>query len=139
MAVKPVRGIEVKGARELGRALKKGHPELLKRLKTENKALAGLVADTARGEVPRRSGRLAASIRPGVTQKSGVVRAGTKAVPYAGPIHFGWFKRKAPAVGGPIRPNPFLYRALDARRDEVYDRYLKAVNEITDEINRSTP
>jgi phage gpG-like protein len=137
MPVKAVRGIEVKGARELSRALKAADPALLKEWRAENKRLAGMVADTAQGHVPVRSGRLRASIRPGSTQKSGTVKAGGMRVPYAGPIHFGGFQRKDPAKGGPIRPNPFLYRALDERRDEVFAAYLDAVEKVVDKVNRT--
>jgi hypothetical protein len=94
-----------------------------------------MVAGTARTLVPVRSGRLAKSIRAGVTARTGVVRAGTKDVPYAGPIHFGWFVRKPPAVGGPIQPQPFLYDALDARRDEVMERYVVAVQTVATKFN----
>jgi hypothetical protein len=134
MPVKAVRGIEVTGARELSRALKAADPALLKELKAENKRLAGMVADTAQSHVPVRSGRLRASIRAGSTQKSGTVKAGGARVPYAGPIHFGWFVRKDPARGGPIKPNPFLYRALDERRDEVFAAYTEAVKRIAAKV-----
>lgn len=135
MALKKRGGIYVKGATEVARALKENTPELLKELKAENKALAQLVAATALGYVPARSGALAKSIRAGVTQKTGVVRAGGKDVPYAGPIHFGWFARKPPAQGGPIMPQPFLYDALDERRDEVLARYTEAVTRVTTRFN----
>ena len=39
-------------------------------------------------------------------------------MPYAGPMHFGWRARA-------IDPNPFLYDALDERRDEVVAAYEK--------------
>ena len=52
-----------------------------------------------------------------------MVRAGFARVPYAGPIHFGWRKRN-------IQPQPFLYEALDKRRNEVFDRYNKEVRNI---------
>jgi hypothetical protein len=134
MPLKQTRGIEVKGAAQLARHLKAANPALLKELKAENKRLAGMVADTAEAHVPRRTGRLAGSIRPGATQRSGTVKAGSRAVPWAGPIHFGWFRRKEPAVGGPIKPNPFLYRALDERRDEVFAAYKEAVERIAAKV-----
>jgi hypothetical protein len=135
MPLKQTRGIEVRGARELARALKAADPALLRELRAENKRLAGMVADTAESHVPVRSGALRASIRAGSTQRSGTVKAGSRAVPYAGPIHFGWFVRKDPARGGPIKPNPFLYRALDERRDEVFAAYTEAVKRITAKID----
>ena len=36
------------------------------------------------------TGKLAASVRAGATRRAGVVRAGRKAVPYAGPVNYGW-------------------------------------------------
>lgn len=39
-------------------------------------------------------------------------------------------RQKGRVRGGPIRPNPFLYRALDQRIDEVVDIYDKRVDEI---------
>jgi hypothetical protein len=136
--LKKTRGVYVKGANEVARALKENAPDLLKELKAENKRLAEMVAGTARTLVPVRSGRLAKTIRAGVTAKTGVVRAGAggvNSVPYAGPIHFGWFVRKPPAIGGPILPQPFLYDALDARRDEVMERYTVAVQTIATKFN----
>jgi hypothetical protein len=55
-------------------------------------------------------------VRAAGAQTRASVKAGFKRVPYAGVIHFGW-----PARG--ILPRPFLYDALDARRDEVMDAY----------------
>lgn len=43
--------------------------------------------------VPTRTGRLAASVRGNRAQSKAVVRAGKAAVPYAGPINYGWPKR----------------------------------------------
>ena len=86
-----------------------------------------MVADTARPEIPVRSGRLTGTLRTTGTMRGGVVRMGRKAVPYAGPIHFGWPNRPAPARGwrgGPIAPNPFLYEAMDKRVGDVMDTYM---------------
>jgi hypothetical protein len=73
--------------------------------------------------VPVRSGKLKSTMRVSASTRSGSVRAGGKrSAPYAGPIHFGWPNRpqlQRSWYGGPIRPNPFLYSALDARRSEV--------------------
>lgn len=92
-------------------------------MKKLNLDAAQLVAGTARGLVPVRSGRLQGSIRASGTQRSSRVRAGFKRVPYAGVTHFGW-----PARG--IRPQTFLYDALDARRGEVLRAYEKGLEDI---------
>ena len=85
------------------------------------------IVPEALSRVPRRSGRLAASIRSSATVKSGVVRAGGAKLPYAKPIHFGWPKHN-------ISPQPFLYEALDARRSAVIDAYVERVAKIVDRV-----
>ena len=86
------------------------------------KASAGLVLDEAKSLVPVRSGKLRDSIRitqgrGGVTQISaGNNRTGRSAVPYANPIHWGWFKRN-------IKPQPFFVTALGITREDVFKTY----------------
>ena len=92
-------------------------------LKELNLDVATLVSTRAKDIVPRRTGNLADTIRPSGTKTAGRVRSGFKRVPYAGVIHFGF-----PARG--IKPQPFLYDALDQRRDEVLDRYFQGVKKI---------
>lgn len=92
----------IEGLNEVLRDLHRfGDKDTPKAIRAANKQAAEVVVPTARAEAPRRSGRLAASVAAKATQKYGAVKAGTAArVPYAGPIHFGWFRRH-------IRPNPF--------------------------------
>lgn len=85
-------------------------------LKTMHAEAAKLVQGDAARIVPVRSGTLRNTLRSTGTVKSGVVRAGFAKVPYAGPIHFGWPARN-------IRPNPFLYKAADARADDVVNLF----------------
>ena len=76
--------------------------------------------------VPVRSGKLKATIKGSASKVRGTIRAGTKAKTiYAWPIHFGWAARN-------ITPNPFLYEALDDRRDEVKEAYETQIAEIID-------
>ena len=58
--------------------------------------------------------------------------AGRKAVPYAGPIHFGWPARN-------IEPQPFLYDALDDKADEVAHLYGLGIEVLVDKLDRETP
>jgi hypothetical protein len=92
---------------------------------------ANIVYRNAMPRVPVRSGNLKSTMRVSASTRSGSVRAGGKrSAPYAGPIHFGWPNRPNLArswYGGPIRPNPFLYSALDARRREVEDVFERGV------------
>lgn len=121
--------IYVDGLDRLARLLRDADADLLEELKAGNRDDAELVAGTARTLVPRRTGLLERTIRAGATRKSGVVRAGTKRVPYAAPIHFGWPRRH-------IAPQPFLYDALDRRRRELIDLYQKRVQTVVDKVNR---
>lgn len=120
--------IEVVGLNRLVRDLKALEPELVTRLKSVNADLAADVASSARSLVPRRSGRLESSIRSSGTNRSGIVRTGSRSVPYAGPIHFGWHRRN-------ITPHPFLYDAMDARRAHVLTEYTRALEQLTREVS----
>ena len=89
-------------------------------------------SDRAREIVPRLTGTLALSIRPTASQKEGAVLAGSRSVPYAGPIHFGWPSRN-------IEPDPFLYDALGDRRDQVIEVYEARVEALVRKLDRETP
>lgn len=91
-------------------------------LKAAFNRIGNIVAQEARQLVPVRSGRLAASIRPSTQKNAATIRVGSAAVPYAGPIHFGWPARN-------IQQNVFLYNASAAKRDEV-------VNTLKEELDR---
>ncbi|HEY7821973.1 MAG TPA: hypothetical protein VIG24_04025 [Acidimicrobiia bacterium] len=120
--------LELVGYRQLKKELRQLGDEAVASLKQTNKEAADLVADTARPDIPVRSGRLKGTLRTTGTMRGGVVRMGRKAVPYAGPIHFGWPNRPNQAKGwrgGPIAPNPFLYEAMDERVQDVMDLYSK--------------
>ena len=123
-------GFKVDGLKELQKEIRQTEDvELKKQLRLANKEAAQVVADQAKVEVPRRSGRLARSIGVQASQTSALVKAGTAArVPYAGPIHFGWPKRN-------IRPQPFLYEAMDKRIGEVRKAYEKNLGKITKDLS----
>lgn len=121
---RPKPAITIHGLREIRRNLD-DLDDALGDLKAIHEAAAKLVEDTADPLVPRRSGALAGTLRSSGTKTGARVKAGFKRVPYAGPIHFGW-----PARG--IRPQPFLYDALDRRRSEVVDLYEDRVDKLID-------
>jgi hypothetical protein len=119
MAVQP--GVKVKNLREINKALDAiGVPK--DAIKDAGKESGELVANEARGLVPVRTGALRNSIRVGatargkITVKAGNNRSSSSGVPYANPIHWGWFKRH-------IRPQPFFARALGYTRTEIYKNY----------------
>jgi hypothetical protein len=124
--------VEVEGAKELRRALKRMGDDL-KDLRAINLEAANAVADRARERVPVVSGRLQRSIKPRATKTRGYVTAGdNRLVPYAGPIHFGWSARN-------IAPQPFLFDALDDRRDEIVRKYQDRVSGLVERVGRETP
>jgi hypothetical protein len=117
------RQVSVEGARELRKALKTVGDEAKAGLKDVNVEVAEIVARAAVTRVPSRSGALRETVRAAGAQTRASVKAGFKKVPYAGVIHFGWPARK-------IAPQPFLYDALDARRDEVVDTYANGMADL---------
>ena len=125
-------GIKIEGLREFNRALRRLPPEYKNEQKAIHKKTAVPVARTAEANAPRRSGRLAASIRPQGTQREGRVAAGKASVPYAGPIHFGWPARN-------IASQPFLTDALHSEEETVVDIYLIETDRLIDRIWASVP
>jgi hypothetical protein len=133
-------GVRVVGLKEFQKKLRALGDDAQDDLKRAHAMAAKIVENEARPNVPvsgarsvisgrpywppgpSNSGAFRGSLRSSGTRRGGYVRAGKKLVPYAGPVHFGWPSRPDPAKGwrgGPIRPNPFLYDALDKRREQV--------------------
>jgi hypothetical protein len=126
MAVQP--GVKVKNLREINKALEAiGVPK--EAVKDAGKESGELVANEARSLVPVRTGNLRNSIRVGATARGKITvlagnnRTSKSAVPYANPIHWGWFKKH-------IRPQPFFVRALGYTRSEIYDNYFKQMEKL---------
>lgn len=119
------RGVQVSiaGERELRRALR-GVEGGIEDLKATHLEAAEIVRDAAEPLVPRQSGDLVGTVRAAGQARSAVVRAGKKAVPYAGVIHFGWPARD-------IEPQLYLYDALDDRREQVVEVYQDRVAALT--------
>lgn len=148
---RPKPGIRVVGQRELQKALRALGDDAVDDIKKAHAAAAKVVEGTAKQLVPKHgarsvisgrpywyapehpSGQMARTVRSSGQRRGGFVRAGKKLVPYAGPVHFGWPSRPNPSKGwrgGPIAPNPFLYDALDKRRDEVADMFARYIDDI---------
>lgn len=110
---------EIEGGRELRKGLKAAGFDL-KDLRGVHRDVSSYVSKQAYDRAPTRSGKLARNIRAGATQKAAIVRAGGKRVPYANPIHWGWFKRG-------IKPNSFIHRAgteTESRWRRIYEEQL---------------
>jgi hypothetical protein len=68
-------------------------------------------------------GSLKASLRSSKAKGYAQVMMGNSRVPYANPIHWGWFEDKEWFIQKNIKPNLFLYRALSVTKDDIVHRY----------------
>jgi phage gpG-like protein len=122
----PAPAVELKGARELRRALKQTHPAADKQLREELRDIGERIALVGARNAPRDTGALQRSIRPYVTAR-GVAVGST--LPYASVVHW----------GGTINPRgtdirferrPFLSDAIEDTADW-------ALNQIADSFDRA--
>jgi phage gpG-like protein len=114
--------IQVKGARELRRTLKRAGVSI-EDLKDANAAAGSIVVAAGRTTAPRRSGRLAGSIRASRAAASATVRAGGASVPYAGVIHWGW-------PGHHISARPWLSEAATSTESAWLAAYEAGVEKV---------
>jgi HK97 gp10 family phage protein len=116
-------GIKVAGLKQAIKALQAiGVPTA--EIKAAGSEAGELVAGQARALAPVRSGALRNSIRVSKSLNRVSVSAGNNgSVPYANPIHWGWFKRN-------IKPQPFFVKALGITRDEVYQNYYRSLDKL---------
>jgi hypothetical protein len=114
-------GLKVQGLKQAIRALQDiGVPAA--EIKAAGTQSGELVANQARSIVPIRTGRLRDSIRVSKALTKISISAGNNTrVPYANPIHWGWFRRH-------IKPQPFFIKALGLTRDQVYQNYYKTLD-----------
>lgn len=96
-------------------------------LKDANAAAARIVAAAAEARAPRRSGRLAASVRGNRAAGKATVSAGRASVPYAGPIHWGWAARG-------IEANPFVADAAQASEPTWLPLYENNLQDLADRV-----
>lgn len=129
--------VRLEGQREFRAALRRMGDDLAD-LKAAHGEAAEVVKARAITLAPFIAGDLKGSIRSSGTKTRGLVRAGGARVRHAGPIHFG-SPKGWPISGfmgfkfygsGTLTPQPFLYEALDERRNEVLDVYGDRVADI---------
>lgn len=100
----------------------------MQELKEVNRRAADIAKPEAVASAPRgKTGRLAGSIRAGATQKAGIIRAGRKTVPYAGPINYGWPARN-------IRPRTFVNDAVASTESQWAKEYETFVKKTMNQI-----
>ena len=134
--------VQVAGARELRRSLKAAGDDLSD-LKAAHKQAAEIGVRAVQPITPVRTGRLAASVRGAGTTTAAIIRAGKKAVPYAGAVH--WGRKMWPSmISTPNPPRKRVYSFIKPRLfivDGVTDVepawvavYEKALEEALDKV-----
>ena len=118
--------LQIVGARQLRDAMKQAGVSL-DDLKPVNARAAQIVQAAAASRAPRRSGRLAGSLRSSGTRRAGVVRAGGARVPYANPIHWGWPRRH-------IAANTFVVDAAQATEPAWVEVYAHDIEQLLEQI-----
>ena len=118
--------VRVEGLKRLRATMRKASLDMTQ-LRDLNRAAASRVAVVARNSTPRRSGRLAASLRSSASQRAGTVKAGRKSIPYAGVVHWGWPKRN-------IKAQPWLVDAAKATEPAWIEEYLMGVERMLDQV-----
>jgi hypothetical protein len=121
-----VSGIKVKNFKQTLKALQEmGVPTT--EIKAANKEAGNTVLNAARPLVPVRTGRLLASLKVNSALNLVKVSAGNaKSVPYANPIHWGWYRRG-------IKPQPFFTTALKLSTAKIYESYFKQLDKLITE------
>lgn len=123
--------VRVDGARQLRASLKRAGVAL-DDLKEANAKVAAYVAQLANARAPRRTGRLAATLRGNRAAGRARVSAGTAAIPYAGPIHWGWEARN-------IDPQPWITEAAQDSQTVWLAQYSAELDNIVSQIEGARP
>lgn len=95
-------------------------------LKTAFSTIASEAATVASGFAPKRTGRLAASIRGNRAKSKAVVTAGRASVPYAGAINYGWPRRGIAAQGFMQKTDAVMAPRAVKRLEEEINRLIRA-------------
>lgn len=128
-------GIEIVGLRETIKALEAiGVPNA--EVAAASQLSGEIVASQARSLVPSRSGALRATIRSAKQARKVLVRAGSSKVPYANPIHWGWYYDKKNFVYKNIMPQPFFAEALKLTREQVLQTYVDNIDKLINKYRK---
>jgi hypothetical protein len=127
--------INIKGIRELQRALKTADSNLPKQLRVALNKASNEVIDYAQGVMPRKTGRAVGSLKARSSQREARVGLGGKRAPHAPWLDFGGQGR----VAGRPAPRPFrkegryVYRGLELRRDRITEIMNDGLHELARE------
>jgi len=115
--------IQIHGLNELRNAIKKLPGRMdIEMAKAGQDWLDRTLVPAIRRRAPRRTGRLAGSVRALRKIRAVTLAVGTEVrVPYAGPINFGWPARN-------IRAQEFIYSTIAAQGSEWEKSYIDALD-----------
>jgi len=99
-------------------------------IQNANFEAAQTLINQARPLVPVRTGRLRSSLRAARATNYATARAGLNSVPYANPIHWGWFRDKKTGVNRNVLPQPFFSKALGYTKQEIIDNYNRNMQQL---------
>jgi phage gpG-like protein len=118
--------VHVDGIREMQRELRRVDPEIARELRPALKTAADVALPAARALAPRRTGRLAASLRASVSGSTARIRS---PLPYAGVQHWGGTIRPR---GTPIliRRTEFISRAVARNEERIVDELGDAIDTV---------
>jgi len=117
-----IRAIDVRGLTEFSRALKKMDTDLPKQLRVALNAAVNMVVAEAQPQVPKRTGKAAASIKASSTQSAARIKAGGSKAPYFPWLDFGGKRR---GRGGGIvtrqfrRKGRYIWLAFGVKKKQV--------------------
>lgn len=117
--------------------MKTASAAVLLEMRFANELAAEVVVDAALPNVPTRSGALKRSLQAKGSAASGRAYAST---PYAAAIHWGRSNGNVGRPPGnhrgrnPIRANPFLWNAAQAKKDEITETYGDQVQKLLDRL-----
>jgi len=126
--------IQVEGLKAINRSLK-ALGEDTSVLADANYDAANQLLRASLPIVPVRTGALKGSLKASKTKAASVVRGGSTRVPYAAPIHWGWFRDKNTGKNKNILPNPFLAKALKYTREEILANYQRNMESLIKKHN----
>jgi hypothetical protein len=122
--------VRVEGLGPFIRAMREAQVDL-DELKDATQKAGTIVLNAATGRAPRRTGALAGSGRASRVARRSVVRFGSAKVPYAGPIHWGWPRRR-------IAAQPFALDAARATEPIWLGAFSRDLERIVGQVERST-
>ena len=129
------RSIQVRGLKEVRKALRDVDKTLGPELRKGLNEVADIVLDSARPLVPTRSGKARASLKAGSTETAVQIKAGGSKAPYWAWLDFGGRTGRNKSVRRPfVMGGRFIYPTLRRRRDDIEDKFYEVIWRVTEDL-----